>query len=157
MSTERLAVEANKDCSSDPLLTLITITHSLLEQPFRAVLDPKPITSRGNLFLPAPFEWISPEESREGLKPATLRLDNVESDIIEVLRLAAGSENRPQVVAEFVFASAPDSVEMQWPSLLFMDARYDDVIDISLNLPDMTTEPACRYRFSRAMYPGLVY
>ncbi len=157
MVSEYLAVEANKDTSGDPLLTLITVTHAQLIPSFRCVLDQQAIVSRGNTFVPAGFSYLPPEQTREGLKPGRFRIENIESTLIETLRAIAGTDDPPEATIEFVYASAPDNVEVTWPSFVFRDAKYDDVIDIALALPDLSVEPAIKYRFTRSAFPGLIY
>jgi len=157
MVSEYLVREANKDVSSDPLLTLVTITHATLTPPFRCVLNGEAITSRGNEYVAAAFAFLPPEQTQDGIKPARFRIENIESSLIELLRSVAGTDDPPQATFEFIYASAPDLVEKDYPGLVFHDAPYDDVIEISLILPDLTVEPAVQFRFSRATHPGLVY
>ncbi len=157
MVSEYLIAEANKDVSSDPLLTLLTITHASLTPPFRCVLDGKPIVSRGETYLDTPFAFLPPEQTQDGLKQGRLRIENVESNLIELLRSVAGTDDPPQATFEFIYASAPDFVERKFPNLIFRDVPYDDTIEITLGLPDLTVEPVNQFRFSRATHPGLVY
>lgn len=157
MVSEYLIAEANKDVSSDPLLTLLTVTHTLLIPPFRCVLNGEPFVSRGETYVATPFAFLPPEQTQDGLKAGRLRIENVESNLIELLRGVAGTSDPPQATFEFVYASAPDLVEKKFPNLIFRDVPYDDAIEITLGLPDLTTEPVNQFRFCRATHPGLVY
>ena len=157
MVSEYLVTDANKDVSSDPRLVLLTITHASLTQPIRLVLNGEDFVSRGVTYKFAPFELTPPEQTQDGLQPAKLRIENISGKIITVLRTAAGTSEPPEAKYELVFASAPDVVEQKWPGLIFLDAHYDDCIEVSLGLPDMTREPFSQYRFTRKTHPGLVY
>ena len=157
MVSEHLVQEANKDTSSDPLLILLTITHSSLTQPIRLVLNGEDFVSRGATYRFAPFELTPPEQTQDGIQSARLRIENISGEIIATLRTAAGTSEPPEAHYEQVFASAPDTVQKQWPGLIFLDAHYDDSIEVSLGMPDLTREPFPLYRFTHKTHPGLVY
>jgi hypothetical protein len=157
MVSEYFATDANQDVSADPRLALLTITHASLDQPIRLVLNGEDFVSRGVTYRFAPFELTPPEQTKDGVQPARLRIENISGEIITVLRTAAGTSEPPQASWELVFASAPDIVEKTWPGLVFLDAHYDDSIDVSLGMPDLTREPFSQYRFTRKTHPGLVY
>ncbi len=155
MVSEYLATQANKDCSADPLLTLVTVTHATLVPPFRCVLNGEDIISRGDTYVAAAFAFLPPEQTQDGIKPARFRIENIESKLIELLRSVAGTDNPPQATFEFIYPSAPDLVERKYPGLVFGDTPYDDVVEIALVLPDLTVEPANKFRFSQVTHPGL--
>ena len=157
MVSDYFITQANKEVSSDPLLALLTISHSSMTEPLRIVLNGESIVSRGNTYKFAPFEITQPEQTQDGLQPAKLRIENLSGKVITVLRTAAGSGDPPQATFELVFASAPDTVEDQWPGLIFQDATYSDCIEVSLGMPNLTREPFPRYRFTRKTHPGLIY
>jgi hypothetical protein len=157
MVSEYFINDANKDVSSDPRLVLLTITHATLTDPIRLVLNGEDFVSRGHTYRFCPFEIIPPEQTADGLQPASLRIENISGEIIATLRQAAGTSEPPEARWELVFASAPDVVETKWPGLVFIDARYDDAIEVTLGMPDLTREPFSQYRFTRKTHPGLVY
>ena len=157
MVSEYYVEQANKDVRSDPLLVLLTITHASLNPPYRMVLNANVFVSRGNTFSFAPFELIPPEQTKDGLQPAKLRIENISGKLVSLLRTTAGTNAPPQATYELVFASAPDVVEDQWPGLIFLDAQYSDYVEISLGMPDLTREPFSQYRFTYKTHPGLVY
>jgi hypothetical protein len=155
--SEYLAIDANRDSSDDVLLCLATITHATLEQPLRVVLNTEDVISRGNIYRSCPFEFVPPEQTRDGLQPASLRIENIGQDAITLVRSTAGVGSPPEATFEFVYASAIDVPERSWPSLVFQNAPYDMAsITIRLALPDLEQEPVSKYRFSRATHPGLV-
>lgn len=155
--TEKLFQEANAEGSGDPLLTLLTISHSSLAQPIRCVLNNENIDSRSHTFTAYPFEFVPPELTRDGFKPGQVRIGNVDGVIVQTLRSVAGSGEEPVMTFEFVYASAPDTVERAWPLLILSNAKYDDVVEGDVGLPDLTTEPFPGYSFNYANNPGLVY
>lgn len=156
--TDYLATDANLDSSGDALLCLATITHASLSAPLRIALNTQDVISRGNTYKAAPFEFTPPEQTKDGVQPASLRVENIGGDFIALVRGTAGSGAPPQVTFEFVYASAPDVPERSWPSLVFQNAPYDTTsITIRLALPDMESEPAGKYRFTRATHPGLTH
>lgn len=157
MASEYLVEQANAESSEDPLLTLVTISHSLLVTPIRCALDVKPVSSRGHTFNVYPFEFVPPEASREGFRPGHLRIDNIDGVIVETLRRVAGSGEAPVLTFEFVWGSDTETVERVWPLLILQNARYDDVVEGDLTLPDLATEPLPGFSFTPRWAPGLVY
>ena len=157
MVSEYFATDANQDVSADPRLALLTITHASLAQPIRLVLNGEDFVSREVTYRFAPFELTPPEQTKDGVQPARLRIENISGEIITVLRTAAGTSEPPQASWELVFASAPDIVEKTWPALIFLDAHYDDSIEVSLGMPDQSREPFPQYRFSNKTHRGMVY
>lgn len=157
MVSDKLAEEANSESSDDPFLSLLTISHSALAEPIRCVMDRADFVSRGNTFIAYPFELTPQEQSKDGIKPAHIRIGNVDGRIVETLRAVAGSGEEPVLTLEFVFASDPDTVEMAWPLFMLQNAKYDDVVEGDLVLPDLTIEPVPGFSFTPRWAPGLVY
>lgn len=155
--TEKLFQEANAESSGDALLTLVTISHSTLVTPIRCVLNEEDIDSRTHTFRAYPFEFVPPELTREGMRPGHLRIGNIDGVIVQTLRAVAGGGEEPVVTFEFIYASAPDTVERVWPLLILQNARYDDVVEGDVTLPDLTTEPFPGWSFIPRNNPGLVY
>ena len=157
MVSEYLVEQANAESSDDPLITLITISHSTLLNPIRCVLNNVPVESRGHTYNVYPFEFVPPELTREGFRPGHLRIDNIDGVIVETLRSVAGTGEEPVLTFEFVFGSTPDDVERVWPLLILQNARYDDVVEGELTLPNISIEPLPGYSFTPRWAPGLVY
>lgn len=155
--TEKLFQEANADGSDDPLLTLLTISHSSLTDPIRCVLNNEDVESRDHTFTAYPFEFVPPEITKEGYRPGHVRIGNVDGVIVQTLRGVAGSGEEPVLTFEFIYASDPDTVERVWPLLILQNARYDDVVEGDVVLPDLTIEPFPGFSFNAANNPGLVY
>lgn len=157
MASEYLVEVANAESANDPLITLVRISHSSLAAPIRCVLNNVPVESRGETYNVYPFEFVPPEQSREGFQPGHLRIDNIDGVIVETLRSVAGTGEEPVLTFEFVFGSDLDAVERVWPLLILQNARYDDAVEGDLVLPDLTTEPFPGYSFTPRWAPGLVY
>lgn len=155
--SENLFEQANAYGSGDPLLTLVTISHSLIETSIRCVLNNEDVISRGDTYRAYPFEFVPPELGRDGMRPGRIRIGNVDGQIVEKLRLVAGSGEEPVLTFEFIYGSDPDTVERTWPLLILQNARYDDVVEGDLTMPDLTLEPMPGYSFTPANTPGLVY
>lgn len=157
MVSEYFVQQANAENSADPLLTLLTISHSSLETPIRCVLNTEDLPSRGNLFKAYPFEFTPMEQGRDGIRPAHIRISNIDGVIVETLRTVAGGGEEPVLTFEFVYASDPDTVERNYPLLILQSAKYDDVVEGDMVLPDLSTEPMPGYSFNPRWAPGLIY
>lgn len=155
--SEKLFREANAEGSGDPLLTLVTISHSLLAVPIRCVLNNEAVVSRSHSYQAYPFEFVPPEITKEGFRPGHLRIGNVDGVIVQTLRSLAGSNEEPVLTFEFVYGSDLETVERVWPLLILQNAKYDDAVEGDLTLPDLTVEPFPGFSFNAANNPGLVF
>lgn len=111
-----------RDADGEVPLWLLTVTHAQLVDPIRVVLNTKQITSRGNIFLPFPFSLTLPEEREEQAPQAKLVIDGVDRTIVQVLRTIA---TPPLVTMEFVLASSPDIVELNFPPMRWKGIAYN--------------------------------
>src|SRR5215203_1946511 len=104
-------------------VSLLTITHEDLVEPLRISSDPTarlttdPLqygtVSRGETYLYIPFQLSLPEDSEEAGPQAQLILQDIDRELIPLIRSAS---TPPQVLMEIVLASAPDDVEIEFPS-----------------------------------------
>ena len=82
--TFKQAVNAQE--TSEAFLILITIDHPDLSQPIRVTSDAVDTTSRSNLFVAFPFELTLPADSEDRPPRASLRIDNVDRQIVQAIR-----------------------------------------------------------------------
>lgn len=159
--TFRTAMNA-EETGEVPVL-LLTITHEDLPSPIRLSSDPTarlstdPLlygtVSRGNQFLFLPFSAILPDDKDESPPQARLVIDNVDRQMIPVLR---STSTPAKVMMEMVLASSPNAVEIQFPELDLVSADYDaQSITISLQVDALMTEPYPADSLTPSYFPGL--
>lgn len=134
------AVAAMMDETTDEVfLPLVTISHADLAQPIRVVANNENIISRGNTYVGYPFDLELPGQADDSPGEARLRIDNVDKQIVEAIRLITGP---PSVLIEVILASAPDTVEIAIGSMTLRDVSYDAAtVEGVLRFEDVSVEP----------------
>lgn len=147
----RHAVNAQE--TEQVFLLLLTLDHADLSQPIRVVNNTEDVTSRGDLFVAYPFEIALPDEDPDSVARVTLRIDNVDRQIVQSLR----SIQAPLSVAlEVVLAASPDTVEAGPFNMTLIAAEYDAfVITGELAFEDVLNEPFPGHSYIPSEYPGL--
>ena len=139
--------------TSEAFLILITIDHPDLSSPIRVTSDAKDTTSRSNLFVAFPFELTLPSDSENGPPRASLRIDNVDRQIVQAIRTISSA---PSVLMEIVLGSDPDTVEAAFPGFQLNRANYDVlVVSGELTMEQFLTEPYPAAGFFPANFQGL--
>lgn len=139
--------------SGEVFLTLFTITHADLDAPLRLVCNTEDITSRGSLYVGCPFEFELPADDGESVPRVTVRIDNVDREIVRSLRSIM---TPPTVSMEVILASSPDFVEAGPFVMTLKSATYDAlVVEGELGVEDTLGTPYPSGTFNPADYPGL--
>lgn len=159
----RAAASAN---TGEVWVPLVTIAHPELaalsiERPelgisggvmrFAAALED--VESRGEIYKAFAFEWTEPEQSETGTNAGSLRIDNVDRRITEVLRRITG---KPQVTVEIVLAAAPDVVDRAYPDFEASGADWNATsVELTLQVLDDDNEPATAWKHTPSFSPGI--
>ncbi|WP_102226876.1 hypothetical protein [Acidimangrovimonas sediminis] len=94
-----------------------------------------------------------PGDLEDGPGPATIVLENVDNDIIAVLRSIT---DRATVHMAVVLASSPDLVELEFLGLKLISADYDAAqITLSISRQPIEDEAVPSARFTKDRFPGL--
>lgn len=134
-------------------LILLTIAAEGLSQPIRVVNDRADLFSRGARYVAYPFEIALPGDDGETVARVTLRIDNVDRQIVEAMRRATGV---PGLTLEVVRRAAPDVVEAGPFDLAVVEVRADALtVEAECVFEDVLglAFPAAQYTPSD--YPGL--
>ncbi len=133
-------------------LSLLTITEAQLPDPIRVVNNHETITSRGDDFLPFWFDLDLPSDQGEAISSVRLRIDNVDRQIVEAVRLASG---RPVALLEVVLDSDPDQVEASF-SMTLHNASYDaQTVTAELKVDDVGSLRCPNHIVTPQNYPDL--
>ncbi len=139
--------------TGEAFLILLTISHSDLTAPIRVTSDAVTTVSRGDSFVPFPFELILPDDLDNRSSRARLAIDNIDRQIVQAVRTLASA---PAVLIEIVRAAAPDSVEAQFVDFKLTNVSYDSQrVEGTLTIEDFTAEPFPAAIFSPGLFPGL--
>ncbi len=149
--------------SDEVALALLTFTHAQLPQPLRLCTAPVErlssdpptygVRSRRRRYLYAPIDVLLPEDVAGSDPKASLAIDNIDLELIEAIR---SIEEGATVKLELILASAPDTVEIAFPSLKMVSAEYDrGRITVGLTIDPLVTEPYPGDSFTPSNFPGL--
>ncbi len=139
--------------TSEAFLILLTLSHEALTEPLRVTSDAVITLSRGNSFVPFPFELSLPDDDDNRTPRAHLVIDNIDRQIVAAVRSLTSS---PSVLIEIVRAAEPETVEAAFTDFRLTDVTYDSqVVAGNLTLEDFTTEPFPAASFSPSLFPGL--
>ncbi len=148
-----LEAEVYKQETGEAFLVLLTISHDDLAQPIRVVNNQENITSNGNLFVAFPFEIELPGSGGNSLPEVTLRIDNVDRQIVQAIRSISGA---PTVTLEVIMASTPDVIEAGPYEFTLRNATYDALaVEGRLQFKDILNEPYPADSFTPSGFPGL--
>lgn len=150
--TQDLKNDALAPASNLPLI-LLTIDHADILEPIRVVNNLQSVFSRGDEFLPFPFDAVLPDNTETAAPRAKLRIDNVSREIGQAIRLI---QSPASVMFEVIRQETPDIVEVSFPGMILRDVNYTAMtVEGSIEFEDLTREPYPGRSFTPAEYPGL--
>ncbi len=107
--------------STDPLLTLVTLTHASFSA-IRLVNNTADIISNGNTFTAFPMKIGMPRDDGETSREVAIEFDNINLDLISAIRTVT---TQIDVTIELVLASIPDAVQMSFNELKISNVTYN--------------------------------
>lgn len=132
---------------------LITIEHDTLSTPLRFTSNNAAIVSRGETYIPFPFDVSLVDEIPGELPQVTLTICAVDQSLVDDVR---GFQEPPTVTVELVMASTPDVVEAGAYQLTWRSVKYNAfVIEGTLGPPDTLTSSFPKERFTPRDFPSL--
>lgn len=147
----RQAVNAQE--TDEVFLLLLTLDHEDIAEPIRVVNNTEDVVSRGDTYIAYPFEITLPDEDPESVARVTLRIDNVDREIVRSLR---GISSPLLVGLEVVMAASPDVVEAGPFNMTLVSAEYDALtVTGELAFEDVLNEPFPGHAYVPSEYPGL--
>jgi len=150
-SVTRQALYAQE--TGEAFLILLTISHQNLAAPIRVTNDAVATISRGNTFVPYPFEMVLPDDQDNRSPRAKLAIDNIDRQIVSAVRSLPSA---PGILIEVVRAAAPDMVEAQFVDFKLTNVSYDAYkVEGDLTIEDFTAEPFPAASFSPSFFPGM--
>lgn len=154
---------AYADASEVVPVILLKISHTDLASPVYLSTDPTerfstdPLTygttSQGQQYSFILVSATIPDDVKGEVPKASLIIDNVDSDIVKLIRSFSTYAN---VDMSVVLSSAPDVVEQSYPAMQIVKATYD-ANQITLDLSRVLIEdmPFPSERMTRNRFPGL--
>lgn len=111
------------------------------------------VISRGVQYIYLPMSVTLPTEEREAPPRAVLRINDVTSLIMPMIRSLT---NPPTITLELVLRSAPDDVEIVLPGFKMNQVPYDEnTVTAELTVETLTYEPFPAHTMTPSTFPGL--
>lgn len=152
MVTASTKEELFKQETDKQFVTLVTISHDVLDEPIRVCDDHADITSRGNLFVALAFTVTFGEDAEDTVPKARLRIDNVDRRITEAVRSIT---TRPSVTIEVVRKDDPDTLEMALEDYKITEVDYNAMeVSGEVSLENFLLEPYPSAVFDPGRFPG---
>lgn len=138
--------------SSDPFLTLLTLIDPAFGE-IRLVNNSRPITSRGEEYLPYPFKFTPPMDDGESARTVKIEMDNTSLELMSGVRTAT----RPiPIKLELILASRPDEVQVLLEDLLIRNIIYDkNKISATVAMDGFLQIAMDAEKYTPSVYPGL--
>jgi hypothetical protein len=150
-ATLRAAVNAQQ--TGEVFLVILEIDHADMVTPIRVVNDQISVMSGGDYYAAFPFQVQMPDESDDTMPFVTLRIDNVDQQIVTALRQLTSA---PTVTLSVVLASDPDTVEAGPFTFSLAQATYDaNAVAATLTYEDVLSEPIPGDKFTPNNFPGV--
>lgn len=133
---------------------LITVEHPDAADTIRLCTNTNQVTSRGDVFNPAPGVEVGLYEDREDRPPrAKITLENVTSRGLSLLRQV---NTPPAVKIELVTLDEPDTVQADWTDAVITEAPYDAVVlEVELAADRIDGIGAPGLSFTPGLFPAM--
>ena len=113
-------------------------------------------TSNGINYIWAPFQIRLPDDVEEQAPTAQFVIENISRDIVARIRSVDTRQGRATLDIQLIKASAPNTVEINYPLFDIVDASYNaNVITFTAQIDAMVEEPFPAYTFNPAGFPAL--
>jgi len=154
-NSQQLVAASNSQNSGEREIYLLVMEHPDFDQTIRLVAGREQVTSNGEVFLPAPFSLILPDDKEGGSPRGKIRFDNITRELTVALMDLTAS---PEITMMVALASQPDAIEFQADGFVLENARWEagaPVISADLVIHDLAQEPAQRHIANADLFPGL--
>ena len=147
---------------SEVIVTLLELDHPdfdeviyLCDNPTETLMDGEYGTTSNSIeYTFLPFQLIEPPQDEDILGRGVLKLDNITRDLIAAVLEVQGDPITVNI--KFVLASAPDSIEYQYPAMRMENIRAN-AFELEADLfPNVLQGEQFPYdSFNNANFPGL--
>lgn len=138
--------------SSDPFLTIITVSHTSFGTR-RYVNNTEDLISNGETFVAFPFRITLPADDGETQRSAQIEFDNVSLELLDEIRSVTSPMD---LKVEMVLASDPDSIQITLENLKLRNINYDrQKIRATISMDDFLNSEVTSERYEPHNFPGL--
>ena len=139
--------------STDPLLTLITLSHTSWASDKRFVNNTEDIISNGLTYNKFPMRITLPVDDGESARQVAIEFDNVSLELTENIRSVTSPIS---VTIQMILASIPNDIQMSIEELRIGNISYDKTkVSAKLYMDNFLTSALTSERYSPTAFPGL--
>lgn len=152
LSQELLAQLFSQE-STDPFLTLVTLSHPDWDEDFRLVNNTEDVVSRGLTYLSFPVTLVLPVDDGETSPEISIEFDNVSLYLIGKLRSITSGV---QAKLEMILHSLPDDVQITLDDLVLHSINYNKTkISAKLVLENLLNTKLTSEKYTPKNFPGV--
>lgn len=134
-------------------IALLTVDHPDLTSPIRVCSDSVAVVSRGNTFVPFPFELMLLTDDPEEMPSGQLEVDAVDQRMTDGV---LGLTSAPTLLIEQVLNTDLNTLEMSTGALNFRDVDIDVLTMLGrFLLDDILNEPSPSGNIDPRNHPGV--
>lgn len=139
--------------STDPLLTLITMSHVSWVSDKWFVNNTESIISNGLTFLPFPMRITLPVDDGESARQVAIEFDNVSLDLVNNIRSVTSPIN---IRIQMILASIPNDIQMSIDELRVGNITYDKhKVSARLYMDNFLSSALTSERYAPQNFPGI--
>lgn len=148
-----LIAQLFKATSEDPLLTLITLSHSSWASDRWFVNNTEAVISNGLTFVPFPMRITLPVDDGETVRSVAIEFDNVSLTLVDDIRAVTTPIN---VTLQMVLASIPNDIQMSIEELRIGNISYDRAkVSAKLYMDNFLSSAVTSEKYSPTNFPGI--
>lgn len=150
--SSNLQREINASQSGEVVVTLLRLQHSSLAAPIAVTSDNTDTISNGVRHVPFPFEVDVGSDSEDTPPQPTLRISNVDRQIVQAVLNAVDPIT---VTIEIALAATPDVIELGPFTFVLRDVTFNqDFVEGVLRQDDLLNEPYPGDSITPSLFPG---
>lgn len=154
MSSQRFKRALGAVSSSDVAVVLLEITHPDMPEAARVVRDTQNLTSQGNVFVAAGFDFLLPDDRGSQAPRAEIVIDNVGRELMDWIEASQGGRGA-EVRMMVVLRATPDVIEVDY-RLGLASLKVDQAkVSGELGFGNLLDLPAVPVRYDPSTAPGL--
>ena len=139
--------------SSDPFLTLVTLSHASFASDIRLVNNSRDIVSNGQTYTAFPMKIRFPVDDGETARDFSIDFENASLELIESIRTVT---TQIDVTIEMILASMPDVIQISQPDLSISSITYTaQRITAKIVMDNFLSVEISSERYNPTNFPGL--
>ena len=139
--------------TASTIISLLKVSHADLAEDLFLCNNNTDITSNGQLYTALGFNVNLPSDTEEGVPRVTLQIDNVDRQIVEVVRTV---QTPLTIELALILSESPDVIEMGWFEFILRNIRYNRMtVEGELWYEDVANDRFPKDFYVPSLFPGM--